>query len=131
MRVDALAIFLSVTGVALFVASRRRRALGYFAFVFFVASVYTKQTSLAAPMACFILAFIEKPRYALQLLALSVSSGLAILLMLHTATNGLFLRHIITYNQNPYLLAGLFDKLRGHAMLIGAPLFFSTVFPTL
>src|SRR5687767_9266761 len=129
MRVDALAIFLSVAGVVLFALARRRRALGFLALAFFVAAVYTKQTSLAAPAACLILAFIEKPRYALQLLAFSVSLGLAILLMLHIATDGLFLRHIITYNQNPYYLSGLLNRLYGHAVPIIAPLFFSAVFP--
>lgn len=129
MRVDALAIFLSVCGVALFVLARRRRALGFVAFVFFVAAVYSKQTSLAAPAACFILALIEKPRYALQLAVFSVSLGLGVLLMLHTATDGLFLRHIITYNQNPYILTGLADKLGRHAAPIVAPLFFATIFP--
>jgi hypothetical protein len=129
MRVDALAIFLSVSGVALFVAARKRRALGYVAFVVFVASVYSKQTSIAAPTACMLLAFIERPRYALRLLAFSVVLGLVILLMLHLATDGLFLRHIITYNQNPYYLEGLFGRLREHAGRIAAPLFFSVTFP--
>ena len=129
MRVDTLAIFLSVSGVALFVAAKRNRALGFVALALFVAAVYTKQTSLAGPAACLILAFIEKPRYALQLLAFSVSLGLVVLLMLHTATDGLFLRHIITYNQNPYLLTGLLTKLRRHAEPVAASLFFATVFP--
>jgi hypothetical protein len=62
MRVDTLAIFLSVCGVALFVLARQRRALGFLALAFFVAAVYTKQTSLAAPAACLLLAFVEKPR---------------------------------------------------------------------
>ncbi len=129
MRVDALAIFLSFCGIAFFVMARKRPALGYVAFVFFVAAVYAKQTTLAGPAACAILAFIERPRYALKLIAFSVSLGLAILFMLHTATDGLFLRHIITYNQNPYYLTGLFAKLREHATQLGAPLFFSLVFP--
>src|SRR5262249_38869786 len=129
MRVDTLAIFLSVCGVALFVAARRHRALGFLAFVFFVAAVYTKQTSLAAPAACFILTLIEKPRYALQLMIFSVALGLAVLFMLQTATDGLFLRHIITYNQNPYHLTGLLDKLGRHTAPIMVPLFFATVFP--
>ena len=60
MRVDMLAIFLTGCGVTLFVLSRRRAALAFLAFVFFVAGVYTKQTSLAAPLACFLLAFIER-----------------------------------------------------------------------
>ena len=129
MRVDTLAIFLSVCGIACFALARKRPLLGYVAFVFFVAAVYAKQTTLAAPAACVILASIERPRYALKLLAVSVALGLAVLLTLQTATDGLFLRHIITYNQNPYYLEGLFAKLREHAGQIGAPLFFSIVFP--
>ncbi|HEU4713397.1 MAG TPA: hypothetical protein VFS76_17635 [Pyrinomonadaceae bacterium] len=129
MRVDGLAIFLSVCGVALFVLARRHRALGFLALVFFVAAVYTKQTSIAGPAACLILAFIEKPRYAMQLFAFSVALGLAILLMLHIVTDGLFLRHIITYNQNPYILTGLLDKVGRHTAPIVVPLFFAAVFP--
>jgi hypothetical protein len=129
MRVDALAIFLSVSGVALFVVARRRRALGFVAFALFVAAVYTKQTSLAGPAACLILAFVEKPRYALQLLAFSVSLGLVIMLLLLVATDGLFLRHIITYNQNPYYLTGLLDKLGRHAAPVVVPLFVAFAFP--
>lgn len=129
MRVDGLAIFLSVCGVALFVLARRRRVLGFVAFVFFVAAVYTKQTSLAAPAACLLLAFVEKRRYAIQLCVFAISLGLAVLFMLHTATDGLFLRHIITYNQNPYILDGLLDKLKVHATPIVAPLFFAIAFP--
>jgi hypothetical protein len=129
MRVDTLAIFLSICGVALFVLARKRRTLGFVAFVFFVAAVYTKQTSLPAPIACLILAFIEKPRYAFQLLAFSVSLGLVILAMLHVATDGLFLRHIIYYNQNPYNTAHLFAKLRFHASTVFVPLCFSAMLP--
>lgn len=129
MRVDALAIFLSVSGVALFVLARRKRALGFVAFALFVAAVYTKQTSLAGPAACLLLAYVEKPRYAIQLLVFSVSLGLAVLLLLHLATDGLFLRHIITYNQNPYHLTGLLNKLGRHAAPIAVPLFFAFTFP--
>jgi hypothetical protein len=129
MRVDALAIFLSVSGMALFVVARRKRALGFVAFTLFVAAVYTKQTSLAGPAACLLLAYVEKPRYAIQLFAFSVSLGLGVLLLLHLATDGLFLRHIITYNQNPYHLTGLLGKLGRHAAPIAVPLFFAFAFP--
>lgn len=129
MRVDMLAIFLTGCGVMLFVLSRRRPALSFLAFVFFVAGVYTKQTSLAAPLACFALAFIERPRRALQLLAFSTALGLAVLAMLHTATDGLFLRHLITYNQNPYNPQGLLSKLKGHYSLLAGPLLFAGLFP--
>jgi hypothetical protein len=129
MRVDTLGIFLTVCGVALFVLARWRRALAFLAFACFVAAVYTKQTGLAGPVACFALALVERPRYAVQLLLFAVSLGLGILLMLYTATDGLILRHLITYNQNPYFPEQLFTKLKDHAAMVVAPLFFSLLLP--
>ena len=129
MRVDMLAIFLTVCGVSLFVLSRRRPALSFLAFVFFVAAVFTKQTSFAAPIACFVLAFIERPRRALQLLGFSNALGLVVLAMLLTATDGLILRHLITYNQNPYFPEQIFMRLRYHCSYLVGPLLFAIFFP--
>ena len=129
MRVDMLAIFLTGFGVMLFVLSRRRPVLSFLAFVFFVAGVYTKQTSLAAPLACLALAFIERPRRALQLVGFSTALGLTVLAMLHTATNGYFLVNLITYNQNPYYPQGLLSKLKWHYSLLAGPLLFAGLFP--
>ena len=129
MRVDMLAIFLTICGVALFVLARRRLALSFLAFVFFVAAVYTKQTSFAAPIACFLLAFIERPRRALQLLGFSTALGLVILAMLYTATDGVILRHLITYNQNPYFPQQIFIRLRYHCSNLAGPLLFAALFP--
>jgi hypothetical protein len=129
MRVDAIGIFLTIAGVALFVLARRRRLFGYLAFLCFVGAVYSKQTALAGPAACFLIALIEKPRYALQLAALSISLGLGILLMLYTATDGIVLRHLITYNQNPYFPAQILIRLRHHCSNLIGPLFFSAMFP--
>src|SRR5688572_30506320 len=129
MRVDMLAIFLTGFGVMLFVLSRRRPGLAFLAFLFFVAGVYTKQTSLAAPMACFVLAFIERPRRALQLVAFSTALGLIVLAMLHSATNGYFLVNLIIYNQNPYNPQGLISKLKWHYSLLAGPLLFAGLFP--
>jgi hypothetical protein len=129
MRVDMLAIFLTVLGVALFVLARRRPALSFLAFVFFVAAVYSKQTSFAAPTACFVLAFIEQPRRALQLAGFSTALGLGGLAMLYTATDGLILRHLITYNQNPYFPEQIFIRLRHHCQYLVGPLLFSVFFP--
>lgn len=130
MRVDMLAIFLTFCGVALFVLARRRPALSFLAFVFFVAAVYTKQTSLAAPLACFLLAFIEQPRRALQLLGFSTALGLVVLAMLHTATDGVILRHLITYNQNPYFPEQIFIRLKYHCSYLVGPLLIAGLFPT-
>ena len=129
MRVDMLSIFLTVCGVALFVLARRRPALSFLAFVFFVAAVYTKQTSFAAPIACFLLAFIERPRRALQLLGFSTALGLVVLAMLYIATDGIILRHLITYNQNPYFPQQIFSRLRYHCQYLVGPLLIAGLFP--
>ncbi|HEX8163302.1 MAG TPA: hypothetical protein VF538_15640 [Pyrinomonadaceae bacterium] len=114
MRVDTLGVFLSITGVALFVAARRRPALAFLSCVCFVAAVYTKQTMVAAPAACFLLAFVEKPRRALYLVAFTVAAGLLTLLVLQTLTGGMFLRHVVGYNQNPFLLRHVFSRWIDH-----------------
>lgn len=129
MRVDTLGILLTVIGVALFVVARRRKWVAFVAFLFFVAAVYTKQTSLAGPVACFILAYIENRRRAVQLLGFAVALGLIVLVMLHTATDGLILRHLITYNQNPYFPEQILTRLRNHASHLVAPLLISAMFP--
>lgn len=131
MRVDTLGIFLTICGVAIFILGRQRKALAFLAFVFFVAAVYTKQTTLAGPAACFLIALIEKPRFALQLALFSVSLGLIVLAMLYAATDGLVLRHLITYNQNPYFPEQILIRLKGHFSELIGPLFFSAMFPTL
>lgn len=129
MRVDMLGILLTVCGVALFVLARRRPMLAFVSFVLFVAAVYTKQTCLAGPIACFVLAFVENPRRALQLLAFSTVLGLAVLAMLFTATDGLILRHLITYNQNPYFPEQILSRLRYHSSHLVGPILFAAVFP--
>lgn len=129
MRVDALAVFLSVTGVALFIVARHRKWLSFLSFLFFVAAVYTKQTLLAAPIACFVLAYIENPRRALQLLGFAVALGLIVLVILHTATDGLILRHIVTHNQNPYFPERILSRLKNHGSYLIGPLLFSAIFP--
>src|SRR5688572_23881229 len=68
MRVDTLALFLTFSGLALFVLARRRPALAVLSFACFVAAMYTKQTMVAAPATCLLLAFVEKPRLSVRLL---------------------------------------------------------------
>ena len=129
MRVDMLGIFLTVCGVALFVMARRRPALAYLAFVLFVAAVYCKQTCLAGPIACVALASAESPRRAVQLFIFSSALGLAALGMLYTVTDGLILRHLITYNQNPYFPEQILIRFRNHCQHLVGPLLFAAIFP--
>lgn len=129
MRVDTLGIFFTMCGLALYVFAHRRRSLGFLAFTFFVAGVYCKQTTVAAPIACFLIALIENPRYAIRLGAFSISLGLGILLILYAATDGVVLRHLITYNQNPYFPKLILGRLQHHASGLVGPLLFSAIFP--
>lgn len=129
MRVDTLAFFLSICGIALFVLARRRPVLAFLSFACFVAAVYTKQTSIAAPAACIILAFVENPRRAVKLLGFSIALGLIVLVMLHIATNGLILRHLIFYNQNPQYFDQTWIRLKPHCIRMMGLLFFAVVFP--
>jgi len=120
MRVDALAIFLSIAGIALFVLARKRPVLTFLSFAFFVAAVYTKQTMIAAPAACVLLAFLQRPRLAAYLLVFAVSAGLMVLFILQNVTDGLFLRNIIGYNQNPFLLRHVFGRWIEHGSKLPA-----------
>lgn len=122
MRVDVTAAFLSLAGIALFVAARRRPALDFLAFACFVAAVCTKQTMVAAPAACLLLAFLERPRRSLYLLAFATSVGLAILFVLQALTGGMFLRHVVGYNQNPFLLRQMFGWWVAHLSTLPASL---------
>ncbi len=99
MRVDLLGLFLVFAGVYLFVRGRRMAA-----FVLFVLALYTKQTFLAAPAACLVVAgLIGLPLFR-RLLAGSLALGLAIMAAYMWWTGGQFARHLVLYNVNPFSL---------------------------
>ena len=130
MRVDTLAVLLSVIGLTMFILARGRTPLAILSFVCFVAAAYTKQTMVAAPAACLFLCFLERPRLSAYLLAIAALVGMAPLFMLQTATHGLFLRHIISYNQNPIVLSNVFGRWIGHLSALPASLVVvSVLFP--
>src|SRR5262245_60421435 len=132
MRVDTLAVLLSIIGLALFIIARRRPALAFLSFACFVAAVYTKQTMVAAPAACLLLAFVENPRFSVFLLVFTISAGLVPLFMLQAVTDGLFLRHIVSYNQNPFVLPQLFSRWSEHSSKLPALIgVVAVMFPTI
>jgi hypothetical protein len=132
MRVDTLAVLFSFSGIALFIIARNRPWGAYCAFLFFVLALYTKQTMLAAPTACFVLLLIENPRRALRVGALASGIGLVALVLLQTATHGLFLRNIVTYNRNPFLLTQLIrmwlDEMSAAGVVLGCALILPAAF---
>ncbi len=100
MRVDMLAVALSLFGlVASFKALERPRLI-YVASLLFVLAVYTKQTSIAAPAAVFSVLLAVRPKLALRGIAACTALGLCVLAILSGLTDGGFYRHIFLYNVN-------------------------------
>ena len=107
MRVDMLADFLSVLGFWLSLKAFQRPGFIYAAALCFVGSVFTKQTTIAAPAAIALLGLWLRPPLALRLIGACVAMGLAALAILEWETDGGFVRHILLYNINSVDLAGL------------------------
>lgn len=100
MRVDMLAMALSLGGLAIGLKAIERPALVVPAALLFVAAVYTKQTSIAAPAALFAVLLFLRTRTALVGIGTCIVAGLATLLTLNMLTDGGFVRHIFLYNVN-------------------------------
>ena len=105
MRVDMLALCLSFIGVALTVESFRRSGWLALAAPVFVLSVYTKQTSIAAPLAALVMSLIWNRRPALLAALFGLALGLVGFAGLEWVTAGGFARHILFYNLNGYSIA--------------------------
>jgi Dolichyl-phosphate-mannose-protein mannosyltransferase len=104
MRVDMLAMALSFLGVWFAIRSVNRPRLLYIAMALFVVAVFTKQTSIAAPLATMAVMALVNPKRALMVCCFGLLLGSTALIILTGATDGGFLRHIILYNINRYSL---------------------------
>lgn len=98
MGVDLLALVLTFLGVYLFIRLRQKPVAIYAAFACFVVAVFTKQTMVAAPLACLVADAVVSTGRALRHLLFSVALGLAGLGYLAWASNGQALRHMFLYN---------------------------------
>lgn len=104
MRVDMFGLMLVVAGMLLASLSVRRPGLLYAAMLSFVAAVYTKQTYLAAPVACSIVFMLRAPWQMTKVILFGLAIGLMPLAWLSFQTEGGFLRHLIIYNVNRFSL---------------------------
>jgi hypothetical protein len=115
MRSDMPAIALSFLGVW-FATRPARGALSlYLAMTVFVIAVYTKQTSIVAPLTMVVILYLVKPRLALKLCGFGLLVGSVPLAIMEWVTNGGFLRHLVLYNINRFsfgLLALQFEQQR-------------------
>jgi hypothetical protein len=100
MRVDMLAIALGLFGLVATFKALERPQLIHVASLLFVAAVYTKQTSIAAPAAAFGVLLAMRRPLAFKGIASCLLLGLAVLATLGWMTDGGFYRHIFLYNVN-------------------------------
>ena len=103
LRVDLLAVALTLAGLTVCCLYAHG---WYLAAPLFVASVYTKQTMIAAPVACCLLLVLRKEwRKAATMAALMVGLSLALFLVFQIDTHGWFAFHIFRTYREPYFLS--------------------------
>ena len=116
LRVDLLALALSLAALAVLVRWPGRPWNLPLAAVLLAASIYTRQSyALAAPAAGFVWLWAgrRQPRQALVLAGLVGGLSLAVFLALQLATDGGFFFNIVTANVNAYLWENLRRNLEG------------------
>jgi len=102
-RVDAVGIFFSIAGLALFEKTNSwKRALP-----FFVLALSTRQTLFAAPLAVFFVLFSRNRKTAYSFLALLAGIGIVVLGLLILLSHGRAFAHLILYNANTYRFSDL------------------------
>lgn len=122
MRVDMLSGALGLLGLVFAIRAIERPAWIHAAAVAFVLSVYTKQISIAAPMAAFGVMLLVDWRTALRGLVAATALGLIVLGALCWMTDGGFVRHIFLYNVNRLdltRLGALGEGILDHLPLLG------------
>ena len=100
MRVDMLAHALSLLGVWCGIRAMRQPWMIFAASAAFLLAVFTKQNSIAAPLALFAVLYAHRPRLAVVGLSVCAASGAAALGAGYLLTEGRFLDHIFRYNVN-------------------------------
>lgn len=100
MRVDMLSGALGLWGIWLTLRAFDRPICVYAAAFAFVLSIYTKQTSVAAPVAAFSILLIARPRAAIVGIGTSLLLGLGALAWCEWMSHGGFLQHVLSYNLN-------------------------------
>ena len=101
-RVDNLAVFLTLLGLCFGTKAIGHRICLVMSALFFVLALFTKQTMIAAPLACFVVTYISDRRTALAGLALGALFGLPLFVFLMVQTDGGFhtAHRRIQYQQN-------------------------------
>ncbi len=102
MRVDMLALALSLWALLAGIRAGGRFAGTALALLLALAAVFAKQTYLPAGIAVFAVAVVQRPRSALAAGALAGTVGLCLLGAMQALTGGGFLQNIVGYNINRF-----------------------------
>ena len=108
IRVDSLAVALSLAGVLVACWADGRWFGTACALLLCVAAVFTKQTQLPAGVAVAVIALVRRPRDGLIAIGIAGAAGLGALVVMQVATGGGFLLNILGYNVNRMALRHLY-----------------------
>lgn len=128
LRIDMLALALSLAGLCWLVSEPLSTRDFILASILLVAAIYTRQSyALAAPLAGFVWLLFRDWRKALGLAALVGGLSLILFFILNVATHGGFYYNIVTANVNKFKIDNLknnWDNFRKAALI---PLIFGVV----
>ena len=100
MQIDMLALAFTLAGLVLVVRAVDRPMLAIGAGVLFALALYTRQTSLPAPAAAFLILLVARPRAAWLLLGSAVLASFIGLGLINATQSDHFLTNILFYNLN-------------------------------
>ena len=100
MQIDMLAMAFTLAGLLLAARAVDRPAMAIGAGLLFTLALYTRQTSLPAPVASFVVLLAIRPRSAWAMLATAVIASFAALGAIYRLEGDHFLVHILFYNLN-------------------------------
>ena len=102
MRIDLVAHLLALCGVVVFVILAPRGNRASWSAVPFLLAVYTRQSTIAAPAACLIVALLVRPALAVRLAAWLAGLGLATFTVINRLTAGQFYFQAIRGQETAY-----------------------------
>lgn len=128
MRVDTIALAFAFAGVYVFLVTEFKSRWQFVSCICFAAALFSKQSMLAAPVACIAVAFLVKPRRAIGLAALTGAAVIASYTLLIWRTHGQAALHLFRYNINVFSLTNIYrgfnqfvsPMLGGIAIALGA-----------
>lgn len=112
MRVDMLAIAFSFLGVFFALRPTTKPCHFYLSILCFVIAIFTKQTSVAAALATVPVLFLVDRSKTIRACLLGAAVAVTCLAAITWATDGGFVRHLISYNLNRFDIRVVYWNLR-------------------